>query len=135
MGANCEELDARRFVWPQGACRDEILIRNTNLLAHTAVAMYTENADTHASIRKPPKTRVALAAGDVWVDNHQLTMGKLASFARLRDIRGELVPWHSRIFEERVISLIDVIVCAAYSDARDLQAHFVRFTWRQRARL
>jgi hypothetical protein len=86
--------------------------------------MNAEHADLHARIREAFSTRMALTASDVRIDDHQLTLGELASLGRLRYMRRKLMPKHARIFKEWLTSFVDMVVGAADADASDIQPYF-----------
>jgi hypothetical protein len=85
--------------------------------------MYAEHADTHASVGKALSAGLALTASDVRINDHQLAYYELAALGRFRDMGCELMPEYTRIFEERLTSLIYMVVSAANSDASDIQPH------------
>jgi hypothetical protein len=70
VSADGEEFDHRGVAKGEACGVDHVDRGNLDRLAHGAVAMHAEHADRHAAIGLADPAGVALAAGDVGIDQH-----------------------------------------------------------------
>ncbi len=117
MGANSEKFDACRLVRRKAIRGDEILLRQADFLAHSAVAVHAKHANSHASVGQAFLTGMAASASDVRVHYDQFAAGEAALVRRLDDLGREFVADHAGVLQKRLAPFKDVVVGAADADA------------------
>ncbi len=106
MGADRQELAARRLIDRERAGRIDIAFGDADPLAHAAVAMHAEHGDLHAAIRLAVAAGDAASTGDIGIDHHRLADFERAVLRRLQHHAGELMPDDPWVLQERVLAFV-----------------------------
>jgi len=86
--------------------------------------MNAEHLDLHAAIGLTPPAGMTLPAGDVGIDHTYLAGGRPCSCRILDNLHSQLMAHYARIRQERLFTLVDVVVRTTYADAQDANEHF-----------